>query len=159
MTRQARLSVIAILCLGVIGSVCSVVRIAYVNLLNVGFGIELLIRAPNFAILSCVELGVGIVSICCATLRPFFQRYFGLSQTSYSSERSGRPTVVSAARRSKMDRSHAVGTEVDAEHAVELAEVKEKKPGAITVTTLIAHDVETPAELAMHSNSSRRELL
>jgi len=55
-----------------------------------------------------------------------------------------------------------MGTEVDIEHdEVELDDVdeREKKPGAITVTTLIAHDVEANIRSHRPSQSSEKELL
>ncbi|GAB7340459.1 hypothetical protein MBLNU457_6886t1 [Dothideomycetes sp. NU457] len=162
MTRQARISVIAILLLGVVGSVCSIVRIAYVDVLGVGFGVKLLQQAPTFAILSCVEVGLGITSISCATLRPLFQKYLNLSRSTQSSGRYGRQTGASVMRRTGDQRSRAMGTEIDIEHdQVELCHVeeREKKPGAITVTTLIAHDVEANTMPQGESRSSEKDFL
>jgi len=160
MSRQARISVIAILCLGVVGSVCSIVRIFYVDVLQATFGVKLLKQAPSFAILSATELGIGIISISLATLRPLFQRYFGLSQSGYSSGRGhGMPSATGATadRRSK-----TVGTGIGVEDDLELElgdmHESEQKPGAITVTTLIAHNVEE-AVGDRKSQSSERELL
>jgi len=157
MTRQQRISVIAILCLGIGGSICSLVRIAYVDVLGVGFGLKLLQQAPSFAIVSCIEVGLGITCINCATLRPMFQRYLGLSQTTYnSSGRYGRQTGATATRR-----TNGMGTEVGIEHDVELDGMseQEKNPGAITVTTLIAHDVEANVRGGRVSHDSDKELL
>lgn len=61
-------------------------------------------------------------------------------------------------RRTEGRRSRALGTEIDIEHdEVELCHVeeREKKPGAITVTTLIAHDVE--ANTMPHGDSQSNE--
>jgi len=163
MSRQARISVIAILCLGIVGSVCSIVRIFYVDVLQVSFGITLLKQAPSFAILSATELGIGIVSICCATLRPLFQRYFGLSVSDYSSGRARgqtAPTGDMPTRRTAPVRSRTLGTEIDIEHELELElghMEPEHKAGAITVTTLIARDVE--ANVGRKSQDSEKELL
>ena len=165
MSRQARISVIAILCLGVVGSVCSIVRIFYVDVLQATFGVTLLKQAPSFAILSATELGIGIISICCATLRPLFQRYFGLSQSGYSSQRGhGHPsaTGATATRRTMDRRSRTLGTEIGIEHDLELElgdmDEPDRKAGAITVTTLIAHNVEEGVG-ERKSQSSDKELL
>jgi len=54
-----------------------------------------------------------------------------------------------------------MGTEIGIEHDVELDGMPEaeKKPGAITVTTLIAHDVEANVNAERVSHDSDKELL
>ncbi|GAB7340783.1 hypothetical protein MBLNU457_7155t1 [Dothideomycetes sp. NU457] len=76
MTTRARATVSIILLLGVVGSVCSVVRTAYVDVLGVSLN-KILSTAPKFAILSIIEVGLGIAAINMATLRPLFKTIFG----------------------------------------------------------------------------------
>ncbi|THY30216.1 hypothetical protein D6D01_03313 [Aureobasidium pullulans] len=91
MHRQQKITVCTILGLGVLGSICSIVRLAYVDVVGVKLE-ELLISAPNFAIVSIVELGLGITAACLATLRPLFAVWFDKARTGISSSRSGRNT-------------------------------------------------------------------
>lgn len=82
MKYSARLTVICILCLGVLGSICSVIRLAYVKSLGTG---DVLYSAPGLAMLSVAELGIGISASCMATFRPLMKRYTG--QTVQSTRR------------------------------------------------------------------------
>ncbi|THZ87259.1 hypothetical protein D6C84_01855 [Aureobasidium pullulans] len=91
MHRQQKITVCTILGLGVLGSICSIVRLAYVDVIGVKLE-DLLISAPNFAIVSIVELGLGITAACLATLRPLFAFWFDKARTGISSSRSGRNT-------------------------------------------------------------------
>ncbi|KAI4734645.1 hypothetical protein E4T50_14833 [Aureobasidium sp. EXF-12298] len=89
MHKQQKLTVCAILGLGVLGSICSLIRLAYVNVLGVPLQ-DLLVSAPNFAIISVVELGLGVTAACLATLRPLFAFWFDKARTGISSSRSGK---------------------------------------------------------------------
>ncbi|KEQ69501.1 hypothetical protein M436DRAFT_22488, partial [Aureobasidium namibiae CBS 147.97] len=71
MHKQQKITVCTILGLGVLGSICSLVRLAYVDVIGVELQ-DLLVSAPNFAIVSIIELGLGITAACLATLRPLF---------------------------------------------------------------------------------------
>jgi hypothetical protein len=88
MHKQQKITVCTILGLGVLGSICSVVRLAYVDVIGVALQ-DLLVSAPNFAIVSIVELGLGITAACLATLRPLFAFWFDKARTNISSSRSG----------------------------------------------------------------------
>ncbi|KAI4849356.1 hypothetical protein E4T44_03400 [Aureobasidium sp. EXF-8845] len=88
MHKQQKITVCTILGLGVLGSICSIVRLAYVDVIGVALQ-DLLVSAPNFAIVSIVELGLGITAACLATLRPLFAFWFDKARTNISSSRSG----------------------------------------------------------------------
>ncbi|KAL1305799.1 hypothetical protein AAFC00_003962 [Neodothiora populina] len=100
MTPRARASVIAILALGAAGSICSVIRLAYVHVLHVRVD-QLFTAAPMYAIVSLIELGFGIVAACLATLRPLFGQWIEKASTYVGGMSSG------AGRRS---RKAAAGT-------------------------------------------------
>ncbi|KAH0363448.1 hypothetical protein KCU65_g7397, partial [Aureobasidium melanogenum] len=90
MGRQQKITVITILGLGVSGSICSIVRLAYVDVIGVKLQ-DLLVSAPDYAITSIVELGLGITAACLATLRPLFAFWFDKARTNFSSSRSRTP--------------------------------------------------------------------
>lgn len=87
MHRQQKITVCTILGLGVLGSICSIVRLAYVDVIGVQLQ-DLLVSAPNYAIVSIVELGLGITAACLATLRPLFAFWFDKARTGFTSSRS-----------------------------------------------------------------------
>ncbi|CAD0107039.1 unnamed protein product [Aureobasidium uvarum] len=87
MHRQQKITVCTILGLGVLGSICSIVRLAYVDVIGVMLE-DLLVSAPNYAIVSIIELGLGITAGCLATLRPLFAAWFDKARTNMSSSRS-----------------------------------------------------------------------
>ncbi|CAD0082697.1 unnamed protein product, partial [Aureobasidium vineae] len=87
MHRQQKITVCTILGLGVLGSICSIVRLAYVDVIGVLLE-DLLVSAPNYAIVSIIELGLGITAACLATLRPLFAAWFDKARTNMSSSRS-----------------------------------------------------------------------
>lgn len=91
MARRARTTVICILALGVVGSICSVVRLAYVDLLSNSTSSKnsILKHAPKFAILSVIEVGLGITASSASTLRPLFSSILGHTSVHYTT----RPTV------------------------------------------------------------------
>lgn len=93
MAARARATVSIILIFGVLGSVCSVVRTAYVDVLGVALD-KILSTAPKFAILSIVEVGLGIAAINMATLRPLFKTVFASTRGAIT-----RPTNGPSARR------------------------------------------------------------
>ncbi|KAI4736781.1 hypothetical protein E4T50_12731 [Aureobasidium sp. EXF-12298] len=90
MHRQQKITVCTILGLGVLGSICSLVRLAYVDVIGVALQ-DLLISAPNYGIVSIVELGLGITAACLATLRPLFAFWFDKARTGFTSSRSRTP--------------------------------------------------------------------
>ena len=90
MPKQAKITVCTILALGVLGSICSIVRLAYVDVIGVKLQ-DLLTSAPNYAIVSIVELGLGITAASMATLRPLFSSCLDKARTGISSSRSKGP--------------------------------------------------------------------
>lgn len=90
MGKQQKITVCTILGLGVSGSVCSIVRLAYVDVIGVRLQ-DLLVSAPDYGITSIVELGLGITAACLATLRPLFAFWFDKARTNFSSSRSRTP--------------------------------------------------------------------
>ncbi|KAI5204134.1 hypothetical protein E4T39_03808 [Aureobasidium subglaciale] len=126
MHRQQKITVCTILGLGVLGSICSIVRLAYIDVIGVKLG-ALLISAPNFAIVSIVELGLGITAACLATLRPLFAFWFDKARTGISTSRNGRDTKTGPAG---VDGSKGVcGSYVTSGH-----NIGHKDDGVVTVT-------------------------
>ena len=70
--RSAKITVVCIILFGAIGSLSSVVRLAYIQ----GYrpSNEFLYKSIPFGTCSVVECGVGITAGCLATLRPLFHR-------------------------------------------------------------------------------------
>lgn len=89
MTREARLSVIAILALGAAGSITSLVRLAYVGVLGVSVD-KIFVKLPEYGIVSIIEVGFGITAACLATLRPLFSRFIDKASTAMTSSRGKR---------------------------------------------------------------------
>ena len=87
MPKQAKVTVCTILGLGVLGSICSIVRLAYVDVIGVLLQ-DLPTSAPNYAIVSIIELGLGTTAACLATLRPLCSFLFDKARTGISSSRS-----------------------------------------------------------------------
>ena len=134
MTARARATVSIILIFGVIGSVSSVVRLAYIDVLHVSLN-KILVTAPKFAVLTIIEVGLGIAAINMATLRPLFKTIFG-------STRSGtRPTGYGpSARRTPagtVATANGVHTMVgrDEDGDGDEVELQPKKAGGISVVT------------------------
>ncbi|KAG8629752.1 hypothetical protein KVT40_001371 [Elsinoe batatas] len=69
LSPRSRAVVTALLRLGAIGSICSLVRIGFIHLLNAEFT-DLFKTAYNIGTLSVIEIGLGIVASSLATLRP-----------------------------------------------------------------------------------------
>lgn len=72
MPRQAKISVCCILALGALGSIASLVRIGYIDGLDAGDDI-FLIQAIDIAVVSNIEMGIGILAASLATLRPLLR--------------------------------------------------------------------------------------
>ena len=126
MTPKARASVIAILALGAAGSIASLVRLAYVNVLGVKFE-QLVIKAPDYAIASIIELGLGITAASLATLRPLFSKFIDKAANVMTSSR-GKKSKRTANEQSTdhgifMERSVNIGYE----HNVELGALPEPR--------------------------------
>lgn len=130
MAARARATVSIILIFGVVGSVCSVVRTAYVNVLGVSLD-KILSTAPKFAILSIIEVGLGIAAINMATLRPLFK-------TLFASTRGGgtRPTNGPSARRTPAGTVATNGVRTIPEEDEDNDEMElQPKNGGISVVT------------------------
>lgn len=89
MSPKARASVIGILALGAAGSLASLVRLGYVNVLGVGSD-QIFIKAPEYAIVSIIELGLGITAASLATLRPLCRGIIDKASSAIISARSRR---------------------------------------------------------------------
>ncbi|GAB7354231.1 hypothetical protein MBLNU459_g4772t2 [Dothideomycetes sp. NU459] len=75
MPRVTKLTTGFLLSLGLLSSICSIVRIQYIRQLTIGP--LFLERASAIACLSCVESGLGIIAISASTLRPLFVSIMG----------------------------------------------------------------------------------
>lgn len=90
-----RASVSAILCLGALGSVISVVRIPFINELKPTLGY--FPKIAKIEMISLSETAIGIIAISVATLRPLVRlcmEKFGNSDTSQHSTRTHQPSLV-----------------------------------------------------------------
>ncbi|KAF1990206.1 hypothetical protein K402DRAFT_369989 [Aulographum hederae CBS 113979] len=72
--RREKITVAFIILLGVIGSVASLVRFAYIHDLTASF-IDYFPSVVMIGIWSNIEPGLGITASCLATLRPLFRRW------------------------------------------------------------------------------------
>lgn len=86
MSRRDKASVMGIFILGAAGSIASLVRLAYVNVLGVGIS-KLYVDAPSYAIVSITELGFGITAASMATLRPLSSKLLDKAGISRSSRK------------------------------------------------------------------------
>jgi hypothetical protein len=154
MHRQQKITVCTILGLGVLGSICSIVRLAYVDVIGVPLQ-DLLVSAPNFAIVSIIELGLGVTAACLATLRPLFAFWFDKARTGISSSRSGNRSGKSKtgpSRQTGFDASKGIsGSYVSTGHHLG----HNKDEGVVTVTRELQVYSVTPShagdDLEMHA--------
>jgi hypothetical protein len=154
MHRQQKITVCTILGLGVLGSICSIVRLAYVDVIGVPLQ-DLLVSAPNFAIVSIIELGLGVTAACLATLRPLFAFWFDKARTGISSSRSGNRSGKSKtgpSRQTGFDASKGIsGSYVSSGHHLG----HNKDEGVVTVTRELQVYSVTPShagdDLEMHA--------
>jgi len=70
--RRSKLSVGFVLCLGTLGSVCSIVRFKYID--GLGSHEDFFWNAANVSIWSTLEMATGIIAGCLATMRPLFKK-------------------------------------------------------------------------------------
>ncbi|PSK51637.1 hypothetical protein B9Z65_2904 [Elsinoe australis] len=70
MPRRARISASFLLGLGAVSSIVSIVRMKYIEGLNVN---KNLFPSPAIGVTSCIEMGLGMTAASCATLRPLFR--------------------------------------------------------------------------------------
>ncbi|KAG9664199.1 hypothetical protein KCU64_g834, partial [Aureobasidium melanogenum] len=84
MNRKGKASVIGVLAIGVFGSVASIVRLYYIKDIHPGASsaTEFFSKAATIAIVSIIELGLGVTAACLATLRPLFKSLVDYSQRS-----------------------------------------------------------------------------
>jgi hypothetical protein len=142
MHRQQKITVCTILGLGVLGSICSLVRLAYVDVIGVALQ-DLLISAPNYGIVSIVELGLGITAACLATLRPLFAFWFDKARTGFTSSRSRTPRSTPMG----LDGSKGIsGSYVTSGH-----NMGPKDDGFVTVTRELQIFSNRPEPLEMHA--------
>lgn len=143
MTRQAKFSVYTLLVLGVLGSLCSLIRLAYIDLLGVGID-KLLLKAPPYGITSVVELGCGITAASMATLRPLFSSFLDKARSGLSSTNGRRWTPklphTGASHQFQVQSSASGNKGIFAN----LAD-KEKDLGVVTVTTELEVTSNKPA--------------
>lgn len=157
MPKQAKITVCAILGVGVLGSVCSIVRLAYVDVIGVLLQ-DLLTSAPNFAIVSIVELGLGIIAACLATLRPLVSSLFDKARTGIS--RSSRSRTGTNSTPLGIDGSKGIsGSYVTSDRHYDGLELKENCAVTVTRELQIFTDRSSNAGQAMemHNLSSPRE--
>lgn len=88
MNRKGKASVIGVLAIGVLGSVASIVRLYYIKDIHPGASsaTEFFSKAATIAIVSIIELGLGITAACLATLRPLFKSLLEYSRSDYTRE-------------------------------------------------------------------------
>lgn len=86
MNRKGKLSVIGVLAIGVFGSVASIVRLYYIKDIHPGAAsaTEFFSKAATIAIVSIIELGLGVTAACLATLRPLFKTLLDYSRNEYT---------------------------------------------------------------------------
>lgn len=70
--RRSKLSVGFVLCLGTLGSVCSIIRFKYID--GLGSHDDFFWNAANVSIWSTLEMSTGIIAGCLATMRPLFKK-------------------------------------------------------------------------------------
>ncbi|KAK7562411.1 hypothetical protein IWX49DRAFT_554298 [Phyllosticta citricarpa] len=87
MQMRGKISVLLILSLGTIGSVCSTVRIKYID--GLISPTDFFWNATMIAIWSITECGAGITAGSLATLRPLFKHWFTAVRTFTQSSSSG----------------------------------------------------------------------
>jgi len=75
MRKREKQTVLAILSLAATGSIASLIRFKYIPALVEGI-IIFFSRSVGVANWSCVEIGLGIIAGCLATLRPLFRKLF-----------------------------------------------------------------------------------
>ncbi|KAG9602009.1 hypothetical protein KCU77_g2579, partial [Aureobasidium melanogenum] len=82
MNRKGKASVIGVLAIGVLGSVASIIRLYYIKDIHPGASsaTEFFSKAATIAIVSIIELGLGVTAACLATLRPLFKSLVDYSQ-------------------------------------------------------------------------------
>ncbi|KAH0334426.1 hypothetical protein KCU81_g9469, partial [Aureobasidium melanogenum] len=86
MNRKGKASVIGVLAIGVLGSVASIVRLYYIKDIHprASSATEFFSKAATIAIVSIIELGLGITAACLATLRPLFKTLLDYSRNEYT---------------------------------------------------------------------------
>jgi len=82
--KHAKYSVCFILAVGALGSVASLVRLAYIEGLNPGTS-KFFVQAVNIAITSNIEPGLGIIAGSLATVRPLLRHIMQKTQGGWSS--------------------------------------------------------------------------
>ncbi|PNS21980.1 hypothetical protein CAC42_578 [Sphaceloma murrayae] len=92
MNKKTRGLVCVLLGMASVAGVATVVRIPYLSTLNHYKG-DFLWNTTEVAMLTTVEVGLGITAACAATFRPLVQRWLGSSRgTAYVSTSHGAPT-------------------------------------------------------------------
>ncbi|KAF4548353.1 Hypothetical protein D9617_29g007300 [Elsinoe fawcettii] len=76
MTKRTRIMVCMLLGIASIAGIATVVRIPYLSTLNHYKG-DFLFNTTEVAMLTTVEVGLGITAACAATFRPLVQRWMG----------------------------------------------------------------------------------
>lgn len=88
MNRKGKASVIGVLAIGVLGSVASIVRLYYIKDIHPGASsaTEFFSKAATIAIVSIIEIGLGVTAACLATLRPLFKSLLEYSHSDFTKE-------------------------------------------------------------------------
>lgn len=99
MDKRSKIVVVIILSLGAIASTATIIRLPYVH--TMGDLDDFLYATVDVALWSCVETGLGITTMCLATLRPLLRKWlertgFGYTPNHHKGESSApRPGVRS----------------------------------------------------------------
>lgn len=155
MPRQAKISVCLILAFGALGSVASVVRIAYIGDLGAATN-DFYYKAVGIAMASTIEMGLGIVAGSLATLRPLLRSL--LARTEASRRLIGRRRNRGGSReRSWPSPVLAEITELDqgVEHAIHGSpDAAEKGISSLSATSYVVSSLGTASTTTGPSTSS-----
>ncbi|TVY47169.1 hypothetical protein LOCC1_G002578 [Lachnellula occidentalis] len=133
MNRRTKVSVAAVLSLGVLAGIAAIIRIPYIHVL--GLTEDFLFNTIDIAIWSTVEPGLGIVAASAATLRPLFRNFYSLPTA--RSSHSQKPTHAAAGQAGYVQQSnqHDVSTHRRSNSASTFSGNIELQPKMHTTTT------------------------
>jgi hypothetical protein len=152
MGSQEKASVILILSMGVLASIASIARIPYVGAM--ANQDDFLYAVSDTAIWTGVEIGLGVLAACCATLRPLVRQLLpslGFLSSSERSRSATNPDKKSAGMKKGTKRSSSRNNDL------ELAGVRGKGFG--TMKTSAWHHLEDDKEEDTTSNHSRTMII
>ncbi|PGH26763.1 hypothetical protein AJ80_01527 [Polytolypa hystricis UAMH7299] len=156
MPTGTKVLVISILAFAAIGSTATAVRIKFVE--DLGTREEFLWRTSTFAILSTVEIAIGITAGCMATLRPLLQIFlrrigvitsrFGTHSPSSRTHRSNNksaPELASFVARAHAH-AHAQGTHGVSVNSTPVGGIELTEGGGGTTTNVTASSSRRPSD-------------